>query len=195
MEVLTLTIWLLERRKRAESALVTVVADCYLAGVSTRRMDKPVKQLGIHSLSKSQVSRMATDLDTLVADFRQPHGVGRCRRRKRAPRRGHRGAPRPGPRCTARDPRRLPCGAAATPERPAAAMPGRRETWAIAQIDRCVAGPAALPDATHLDTDARSLDEVAKTVAAAGGIELFRPRASRTGRVGNTIRTSAAVLR
>ena len=30
--------WLLERRKRAESALITVVADCYLAGVSTRRM-------------------------------------------------------------------------------------------------------------------------------------------------------------
>ncbi|SMY13329.1 Transposase, Mutator family, partial [Brevibacterium jeotgali] len=30
--------WLLERRKRAESALITFVADCYLAGVSTRRM-------------------------------------------------------------------------------------------------------------------------------------------------------------
>src|SRR5689334_21591068 len=30
--------WLLERRKRAESALITVVADCYLAGVSTRRL-------------------------------------------------------------------------------------------------------------------------------------------------------------
>ena len=62
--------WLLERRKRAESALITVVADCYLAGVSTRRMDKLVKTLGIDSLSKSQVSRMATDLDQLVEDFR-----------------------------------------------------------------------------------------------------------------------------
>ena len=62
--------WLLERRKRAESALITVVADCYLAGVSTRRMDKLVKQLGIDSLSKSQVSRMATDLDSIVEDFR-----------------------------------------------------------------------------------------------------------------------------
>jgi transposase-like protein len=62
--------WLLERRKRAESALITVVADCYLAGVSTRRMDKLVKQLGIDSLSKSQVSRMAADLDQLVEDFR-----------------------------------------------------------------------------------------------------------------------------
>ena len=62
--------WLLERRKRAESALITVVADCYLAGVSTRRMDKLVKTLGIDSLSKSQVSRMAADLDQLVEDFR-----------------------------------------------------------------------------------------------------------------------------
>ncbi len=62
--------WLLERRKRAEAALITVVADCYLAGVSTRRMDKLVKTLGIDSLSKSQVSRMAADLDQLVEEFR-----------------------------------------------------------------------------------------------------------------------------
>ena len=62
--------WLLERRKRAEAALITVVADCYLAGVSTRRMDKLVKTLGIDSLSKSQVSRMAADLDSIVDDFR-----------------------------------------------------------------------------------------------------------------------------
>ena len=62
--------WLLERRKRAESALITVVADCYLAGVSTRRMDKLVKTLGIDSLSKSQVSRMAADLDQIVDEFR-----------------------------------------------------------------------------------------------------------------------------
>lgn len=62
--------WLLERRKRAETALITVVEDCYLAGVSTRRMDKLVKTLGIHSLSKSQVSRMAADLDEHVDQFR-----------------------------------------------------------------------------------------------------------------------------
>ena len=62
--------WLLERRKRSEAALITVVADCYLAGVSTRRMDKLVKTLGIHALSKSQVSRMAAALDEQVADFR-----------------------------------------------------------------------------------------------------------------------------
>jgi putative transposase len=62
--------WLLERRKRAETAMVTVVADCYLAGVSTRRMDKLVKTLGIASLSKSQVSRMAAELDEHVEQFR-----------------------------------------------------------------------------------------------------------------------------
>jgi len=62
--------WLLERRKRAETALITVVADCYLAGVSTRRMDKLVKTLGIDRLSKSQVSRMAAELDEHVDQFR-----------------------------------------------------------------------------------------------------------------------------
>src|SRR6188768_4006198 len=62
--------WLLERRKRAESALISVVATCYLLGVSTRRMDKLVQTLGITSLSKSQVSRMAADLDTQVTAFR-----------------------------------------------------------------------------------------------------------------------------
>jgi transposase-like protein len=62
--------WLMERRKRAESALISVVATCYLLGVSTRRMDKLVQSLGITSLSKSQVSRMAADLDEQVAAFR-----------------------------------------------------------------------------------------------------------------------------
>jgi transposase-like protein len=53
--------WLLERRKRAEAALISVVATCYLLGVSTRRMDKLVQALGIDGLSKAQVSRMAQD--------------------------------------------------------------------------------------------------------------------------------------
>lgn len=42
--------WLLERRRRAEQALVSVVATSYLLGVSTRRVDKLVKQMGIHHL-------------------------------------------------------------------------------------------------------------------------------------------------
>jgi transposase-like protein len=62
--------WLLEHKKRAEAALVSVVATCYLLGVSTRRMDKLVSTLGITSLSKSQVSRMAADLDEQVKAFR-----------------------------------------------------------------------------------------------------------------------------
>jgi transposase-like protein len=48
----------LERRKRAERALTTVVATCYLLGVSTRRMERLVETLGITRLSKSQVSVM-----------------------------------------------------------------------------------------------------------------------------------------
>jgi len=46
--------WLLERRRRAESALTTVVATCYLLGVSTRRMEKLVETLGITAVSQSQ---------------------------------------------------------------------------------------------------------------------------------------------
>jgi transposase-like protein len=62
--------WLLERRRRAEAALVTVVATSYLLGVSTRRMEKLVETLGIARLSKSQVSEMAKDLDAQVEAFR-----------------------------------------------------------------------------------------------------------------------------
>ena len=62
--------WLLERRKRAEWALVSVVATSYLLGVSTRQMEKLVQTLGITRLSKSQVSMMATDLDEQVEAFR-----------------------------------------------------------------------------------------------------------------------------
>ena len=62
--------WLLEPRRRAEKALIAVVADCYLAGVSTRRVDKLVKTLGIEGISKSQVSKMAKSLDEMVESFR-----------------------------------------------------------------------------------------------------------------------------
>jgi transposase-like protein len=62
--------WLLQHRRRAEQALVTVVATSYLLGVSTRRVEKLVEQLGVKQLSKSQVSAMAEHLDTQVAAFR-----------------------------------------------------------------------------------------------------------------------------
>ena len=69
--------WLLTRRRRAEAALTSVVATCYLLGVSTRRMDKLVQSLGITSLSRSQVSEMSKDLDAQVAAFRtRPLDVG-----------------------------------------------------------------------------------------------------------------------
>ena len=62
--------WLLERRRRAEKAMISVVAISYLLGVSTRRMEKLVEQLGITRLSKSQVSVMAKELDEHVEQFR-----------------------------------------------------------------------------------------------------------------------------
>ena len=68
----------MERRRRVESALVSVVATSYLLGVSTRRMEKLVEQLGITRLSKSQVSEMAKDLDGQVEAFRtRPLDAGR----------------------------------------------------------------------------------------------------------------------
>jgi transposase-like protein len=62
--------WLLQPRRRAEQAFVSVIADAYLAGVSTRRVEKLVQQLGVERMSKSQVSRLAKSLDQIVDDFR-----------------------------------------------------------------------------------------------------------------------------
>jgi putative transposase len=62
--------WLLQHRRRAEQALVSVVATSYLLGVSTRRVEKLAEQLGVRQLSKSQVSEMATHLDAQVEAFR-----------------------------------------------------------------------------------------------------------------------------
>ena len=63
--------WLLTHRRRAEQALVTVVATAYLLGVSTRRVERLAEQLGVKSLSRSQVSEMAAHLDGQVTAFRQ----------------------------------------------------------------------------------------------------------------------------
>jgi putative transposase len=62
--------WLLQPRRRAEQAFVSVIADAYLAGVSTRRVEKLVQQLGVERMSKSQVSRLAKSIDQIVEDFR-----------------------------------------------------------------------------------------------------------------------------
>ncbi len=62
--------WLLDARRRAEQALVSVVATAYLLGVSTRRVEKLAETLGVTRLSKSQVSQMAAHLDAQVEAFR-----------------------------------------------------------------------------------------------------------------------------
>ena len=62
--------WLLQPRRRAERALVAVVAQCYVEGVSTRRVDDVVRAMGIEGISASQVSEMAKSLDAVVEDFR-----------------------------------------------------------------------------------------------------------------------------
>jgi transposase-like protein len=63
-------LWLLEPRRRAEQALTQVIADCYLAGVSTRRVDKLVQQLALDGMPKSQVSALAATLDETVEGWR-----------------------------------------------------------------------------------------------------------------------------
>jgi putative transposase len=61
---------LLEPRRRAERALVAVVQEAYIQGVSTRRVDDLVQALGMQGISKSQVSRMCAELDGEVQRFR-----------------------------------------------------------------------------------------------------------------------------
>ena len=61
---------LLELRRRAERALVGVVQEAYVQGVSTRRVDDLVKALGMTVISKSQVSRLCEELDSEVERFR-----------------------------------------------------------------------------------------------------------------------------
>jgi transposase-like protein len=59
----------LEPRRRAEQALVAVVQEAYVNGVSTRRVDRLVEQLGLHHLSKDTVSRLCRGLDEQVRVF------------------------------------------------------------------------------------------------------------------------------
>jgi transposase-like protein len=57
--------WRLTRRRRAEQALISVVATSYLLGVSTRRVDKLVEQLGVAHISKSQGSPSWRSISTV----------------------------------------------------------------------------------------------------------------------------------
>ena len=60
----------LHPRRRAEQALVAVVQEAYVNGVSTRKVDRLVEQMGLH-LSKDQVSRLCRGLDEQVQIFRE----------------------------------------------------------------------------------------------------------------------------
>jgi len=62
--------FLLEPRRRSERALVNVIAESYVNGVSTRRVERLVEAMGVAGISKSQVSEIAKSLDGIVADFR-----------------------------------------------------------------------------------------------------------------------------
>ncbi len=62
--------WLLTPRSRAERAMVSVICQAYIEGVSTRRVNDLVKAMGVDGISKSEVSRMAASLDATVTEFR-----------------------------------------------------------------------------------------------------------------------------
>jgi len=62
--------FLLQPRRRAERALVSVVAESYVNGVSTRKVDRVAQAMGINRISKSRVSEMAQSLDGMVEAFR-----------------------------------------------------------------------------------------------------------------------------
>jgi transposase-like protein len=61
----------LEPRRRSEQAIVAVVLEAYVNGVSTRKVDRLVEQLGIEGMSKDRVSAMCRALDEQVELFRQ----------------------------------------------------------------------------------------------------------------------------
>ena len=62
---------LLEPRRPAEKALLAVVQEAYLKGVSTRKVDDLLKALGLTGIDKSKVSRICKELDQAVEQFRQ----------------------------------------------------------------------------------------------------------------------------
>jgi len=70
--------WLLEPRRPAEKALVNVIQQAYIAGVSTRKMEEVVGELGLSGLDKSKVSRMTKALNDEVEAFQNRPLDKRC---------------------------------------------------------------------------------------------------------------------
>jgi len=66
----------LEPRRPCEQAIVSVVMEAYVNGVSTRKVDRLVEQLGISSMSKDRVSALCRELDERVDAFRNRPGNG-----------------------------------------------------------------------------------------------------------------------
>jgi len=62
---------LVEHRKRSERALVAAVQEMFVSGVSTRKIEKVLHELGVAHMSKSQVSVLCAELDVQVAAFRE----------------------------------------------------------------------------------------------------------------------------
>ena len=58
-------------KKRSEVALMNVIQEAYINGVSTRKIDKLAKSLGIDSISRGQVSQITKELNDQVATFRE----------------------------------------------------------------------------------------------------------------------------
>ena len=67
----------LEPRSRSEQALVAVIQEAYVNGVSTRKVDRLVTQLGLSGISRSAVSRLCAGLDEQVKLFRERPLEGR----------------------------------------------------------------------------------------------------------------------
>jgi putative transposase len=59
----------LEPRKTAEKALVMVIQEAWIGGVSTRRVDDLVQAMGLSGISKSQVSKLCKEIDERVHAF------------------------------------------------------------------------------------------------------------------------------
>src|SRR6187455_2920618 len=69
----------LEPRRMAEKALTAVIQEAYIQGISTRSVDELVKAMGMEGISKSQVSRLCSEIDERVQTFlhRPIEGTGR----------------------------------------------------------------------------------------------------------------------
>ena len=60
----------IEQFRRTERALVSVIQEAFVAGISTRKMENVLEQMGVGRLAKSQISELCTELDAKAEEFR-----------------------------------------------------------------------------------------------------------------------------